>query len=183
MYSCILRTLFLASFFCFVISPVYAQDAAKQTVIAVVDIEKILEKSKAAVSVQGQVSEKRKSFLTEVETAEKSLRETQKAIEKESKTLSKEELMKKAQEFETKRLDARKSIQEKKGKLDAAYTEAMNLLTKNIYEVCQKIADEQKIDLVITRQNIIVGNMALDITAEVLKRMDESLPTLDLKVK
>ena len=91
--------------------------------------------------------------------------------------------MKKAQEFEAKRLEARKAIQDKKSKLDAAYTEAMNSLTQKIYEVCQKIADEQKIDLVITRQNIIVGSMALDITDAVLKGLDDALPSVELKVK
>ena len=137
--------------------------------ISVVDIDKILSASKAAKTLKAQ--------------AEKSLRESQKAIEKESKTLSKEDLMKKAQEFEAKRLEARKAIQDKKSKLDAAYTEAMNSLTQKIYEVCQKIADEQKIDLVITRQNIIVGSMALDITDAVLKGLDDALPSVELKVK
>ena len=151
--------------------------------ISVVDIDKILSASKAAKTLKAQVEEKRKGFIAEVEKAEKSLRESQKAIEKESKTLSKEDLMKKAQEFEAKRLEARKAIQDKKSKLDAAYTEAMNSLTQKIYEVCQKIADEQKIDLVITRQNIIVGSMALDITDAVLKGLDDALPSVELKVK
>jgi outer membrane protein len=151
--------------------------------ISVVDIDKILSASKAAKTLKAQVEEKRKGFIAEVEKAEKSLRESQKAIEKESKSLSKEDLMKKAQEFEAKRLEARKGIQDKKSKLDSAYTEAMNSLTQKIYEVCQKIADEQKIDLVITRQNIIVGSMALDITDAVLKGLDDALPSVELKVK
>ena len=59
----------------------------------------------------------------------------------------------------------------------------MNELTKVIYEVCQSIADEQNIDLVITRQNIIVGNMSLDITKEVAEKMNKKLPKVTLEVK
>lgn len=162
---------------------VTSQEGARAINIAVVDIEAILSASKAAKSIKSQVEEKRKGFIAEVEKAEKSLRESQKAIEKESKTLSKEDLMKKAQAFEKNRLAIRKDIQGKKSKLDQAYTESMTSLTKAIYDVCQKIADQKKIDLVITRQNIIVGSMALDITGEVMKNLDEALPKLELKVK
>lgn len=151
--------------------------------ISVVDIEQILADSKAAKAIRKQVDDKRKGFIADVETAEKSLREEQKAIEKESKKLSKEEVMKKVQSFEKKRLEARKSIQTKKSALDQSYTEAMNTLTKAIYDVSQKIADERKIDLIITRQNIIVGSMALDITKDVLAALDVALPALELKVK
>ena len=151
--------------------------------IAVVDIDTILSQSKAAKSVQKQLDEKRKSFLADVKKEEDKLRADQKAIEKERADLSKEELLEKAQEFEKKRMDARKDIQTQKVKLDKAYAETMNTLTKTIYDVAQEIADEDKIDLIITRQNIIVGSMSLDITKKLMERMDKKLPKLALKVK
>lgn len=151
--------------------------------ISVVDVERILTDSKAAKAVQKQVEEKRKGFIGDVENAEKKLRDKQKALQAEAAKLSKEDLTKKAKEFEESRVKERNQIQEEKSRLDKAYSEAMNTLTKSIYDVCQAIADEKKIDLVITRQNIIVGSKSLDITDEVLKRLDEKLPTLSLKVK
>ena len=95
----------------------------------------------------------------------------------------KEELVKKVQEFEAERLKARKSIQEQKAKLDKGYTEAMNTLTKVIFEVCQALADENKIDLIITKQNIIVGSNSLDITKQVMERLDKKLPSLSINEK
>ncbi len=80
-------------------------------------------------------------------------------------------------------MEAGKGIQSQKSKLDSAYTKAMNKLTKSIYDVCQEIANERKIDLVITRQNIIVGSMSLDITKDVMERMNKGLPKLNLEVK
>lgn len=169
------------------LTSVHAQDGApaqiKGVTIAVVDVEGILEQAKAAKAVRAQVDEKRKGFLAEVESEEKKLREEQKAIEKEKDKISKEELLKKAKSFEEKRLAARKKLQESKAKLDKAYGETMAELTKAIYDSCQKIADSRKIDLVITRQNIIVGSMSLDITKDVLAGLDAALPSLSLKVK
>ncbi len=169
--------LFCAFIFC-ISCPAYAQIS-----IAVVDVDTILSESKAAKSIKSQVKKKREGFIDNVKKEEDKLRKEQKAIEAKRDSMSKEELVKKAQEFERGRLNARKSIEEKKSKLDKAYSKSMNSLTKVIFEVCQEIADERKIDLIITRQNIIVGSLSLDITTEVMERMNEKLPKLDLDVE
>ncbi len=168
---------------CVSLSFTVASKSYAQINIAVVDIDKILAESKAAKSIQKQVKAKRKEFLKEVKSAEDKLRADQKAIEKQRADLSKEELIKKAQAFEKDRMQATKKIKERKAKLDKAYGQAMNVMTKSIYDVCQEIADEEKIDLVITRQNIIVGSMSLDITEKVMKRLNKKIPNLKLKVK
>lgn len=168
------------AFLAVVLFPVQAK---AELSIAVVDIEKILNESKAAKSVQAQVDEKRKAFLEEVQVAEKKIRDEQVAIESKRETMTKEELGAKAKEFSENRMQASKKIQERKSKLDTAYAEAMKTLTKTIYDVSQKIADERKIDLIITRQNIIVGSMSLDITKDVLAKLDEALPKLGLEEK
>ena len=159
----------------------FTAPAMAQVNIAVVDVDAILAESKAAQSIKKQVNDKRNGFLANVKKEEDKLRTEQKEIEAKRAEMSKEELLKKAQDFEKRRLEARNSIQKKKTDLDKSYSEAMNTLTKVIFEVCQDIADERKIDLIITRQNIIVGSKSLDITAEVMQRMNKKLPNLTLK--
>ncbi len=162
---------------------IFSTGAQAQVSIAVVNIESILGESKAAISIKKQVEKYRRAFLGEVKRAEDKLRTDQQAIEKQRSELTKEELLKKAQEFEEQRIKARNLIHAKKTKLDESYTEAMDTLTKTIYEVSQEIADEDGIDLIITRQNIIVGNMSLDITKKVMKRMNKKLSKLTLNIK
>ncbi len=149
--------------------------------IAVVDVERVLAESKAAKSVQKQMDKKRKNFLADVKKAEEKLRKNQESIEKKRADLSKEDFLSKIQSFERERIKARNSVQEKKASLDKNYTKAMNTLTKTIFDVCQEIADEDGIDLIITRQNIIVGSKSLDITAKVMERMNKKLPKLTIK--
>ena len=174
------RTMFfvVAAVLCMSTTHAYAEVS-----IAVVDIDMVLVESKAAKSIQKQIAEKRKTFLADIKTAEDKLRTEQKSLEKQRGELPKEALLKKVQEFESRRITARSTIQDKKQKLEKAYVTAMNLLTKSIYEVCQKVAAEDKIDLIITRQNIVVGSMSLDITKTVMERLNKKLPTLSLKVK
>ena len=151
--------------------------------IAVVDVDYVMSQSSAAQSIKKQVEKKRESFLDDVKAEEKKLIEKKQGLKNESKELSREDFVAKAQDLEQETLEARKKIQTQKNKLDSAYGVAMNELTKVIYEVCQEIADEKSIDLVITRQNIIVGNMSLDITKEVAEKMNKKLPKISLKVK
>jgi len=158
-----------------------ARPAHAETKIAVVDVEAILSSSKAAKSIKKQVDEKRKIFLESVKEQEDKLRAEQKEIEKKRADMSKEDLTKTAQNFEKRRIKARNTLQKKKSALDKSYSKAMNKLTETITEACQKIADEQKIDLVITRQNIIIGSKSLDITSDVMAQMDEKLPSLPLE--
>lgn len=175
-----MRTMVFVAFsvLCLSVTQAYAE-----TTIAVVDIEQVLVESKAAKSIQSQIASKRKAFLSEVKTAEDKLRADQKILEKKRSELSKEDLLKKFQDFERRRLAARNVIHEKKAKLDKAYSKAMNTLTKAIFDVCQTIASEEKIDLIITRQNIVVGSMSLDITKTVMKRLNKKLPSLSLDIK
>ncbi len=175
--------LFAVTFLSIICVTIMPKTAYAEINIAVVDIEKILSDSKAAKSIKDQVDKKRKTFLDQVKKEEDKLRADQKALEDKRADLSQEELVKKIQEFETQRIEARKKIQDTKGKLDNGYTEAMNTLTKSIFEVCQEIANEQTIDLVITRQNIIVGSNSLDITKTVMERLDTKLPSLTLNAK
>lgn len=155
--------------------------AMAQISIAVVDIEEILATSKAAKDARRQIAAKRESFVKTVQDEEIALRENHQKIEEQRTSLSKEDFMSEIKDFEEQRIEARKALQKRKAALEDSYAAAMKTLTDTIFDVCQGIANENKIDLVITRQNIIVGNSALDITSEVLSRLDKTLPRLKIK--
>ena len=157
--------------------------ALAQVSIAVVDIEALMSDSTAAKSVKKQVETNRKKFETEMEGLEKQLRDSLEKLKAESKDLPKEELEKKAQAFEEKRFQARKTLKDRISALNKGSAEAMNALTNSIFNVCAKLAEEKKYDLIITRNNVIVGAKSLDITAEVMKRLNEALPDVKVNIK
>lgn len=173
------NTVFLFILTVFPLHIAYAETTSM--VIRVVDVEYILTKSKASLSVQKQVEQKRKVFLDNVKKKEAALIQQQKDIEKGREKLSQEEFIKKAKGFEKQRIETRNTIQKEKIALDKSYAAAMTKITDTIVTVTQEIANEKKIDLVVTRQNIIVGSMALDITKDVMDRLNKKLPKLSLK--
>ena len=154
-----------------------------QTSIAVVDIDELQQKAKVANDIREQIEKRRKSFRETVKKEEDALRLSQKRIEEQRKDLTKEEFVTMVENFESEHLKARDSIRQRRSALDNAYNVAMKTITNRIFDICKNIAAQQSIDLVMTRQNIIVNSNSLDITPQVLQELDASLPKLKLEVK
>lgn len=151
--------------------------------IAVVDVEKLLRDSSAAISIKKQLDGEKKKFQSELEALEVKLRDEAKGLEEKSKDLSKEDLAKKVQAFQQKQFDARKTFQAKKVALDKGYSHAMNTLSKAIFDATQKVAEEKKYSLVITKNNVIVGSKSLDVTTNVMESLNKALPDVKLDIQ
>lgn len=178
-----LRSFALIIALCAIFSFSTASSAKAEVSIAVVDVESLMTDSAAAKSIKQQMETRAKALETEMQAVEKQLREDFEKIKKESEKLSKEENEKKSQEFFKKRAEAQKSLKEKATVLRKSEGKALQKLTDAVFDVCAKLAEERKYDLVITRGNVIVGSKALDITADVMKNLDASLPTVKVADK
>ena len=99
-----LRTTLLIAFAFVLISPTAAK---AELTIAVVDVDYVMSQSSAAKSIKKQVEKKHESFMDKVREEEKKLLADKKEIESKSKEdISREDLMKKMQEYEKKRFEA-----------------------------------------------------------------------------
>jgi outer membrane protein len=162
------------------LSPVAAMAAPN---IAVVDVEKILAESKAAQSLQKQIQAKKESFQKEFSEKEKQLKATETALMGEKEKLSAEEFGKKRKAYEEKIIETRKLFQKRRTALESGLDKAMGQLRKSIIEATTSIADEKKYDVVLTRESVLIAGKSLDITADVLAKLDASLSDIQLKVE
>lgn len=165
----------------FVPATVVRADEAKVLRIAVVDIQALLKESKAATSIEKQISKMRTSFQAEVEKAEKDLRTKEQAILAERDKLTEDQLKTKVEAFQKDVGDSQKKVQDRKAALDKSVSEALNKIRGEIVKVVADIGEKQNLDLVLARTDVVIVDKSLDITAEVLKRIDATLP--DVKVQ
>lgn len=165
-----------------------AATANPNLALAVVDIQQLLRDSKAAQGIESQLTTIRKNFQTEVETDEKALRAKEKEVKdllaaaQKDKT-KEEEAKAKVAEFQKQVTDAQKKIQEKKNKLDKAVATAIGKLRAQIVKVVAEIADKKGLDLVLARTDVVIVSKTLDITAEVLERINKDLPSVTVVVE
>jgi len=164
--------------------PAYAQEGGSDvTSIAVVDVRALLTDSKAANSIQSQIKSHRDKFVKNLASEEKELREMEKTLIEEKDKSSAEEFGKKRRAFEEKLLATRKKAEERRRNLEKGAAEATNKLRKEITDIVQGIADDKGYDLVLSSQNVIVGANKLNISKEVMDKLNKKVSKISVKIK
>lgn len=151
--------------------------------IAVVDIQALLKDSKAAQDIETQLTTIRKNFQAEVEKEEKTLRDSEKKIMDQRGKISEDELKTKAAEFQKQVAASQKKVQDRKNKLDKALATAIGKLRSQIVKIVAEIGDKSGLDLVLARTDVVIVAKSLDVTAQVLERINAELPTVKVVIE
>ncbi len=150
-------------------------------VIAILDMQQLLNESKAAESIRKQIESKRNQFQKQIEKDEEKLKNAEKELIKQREILSKESFLEKNKDFQTDVLKAQKEIGEKKYKLDKAYANAMAKLREEIVKLTAKIAAKEKYAVVLSRQNVVIVDKNMDITAKVMGELNKSVKKISVE--
>ncbi len=166
-------------FFCAM--PVLSAQA--ETKISVVDLDILLNESKAGKSIQAQLKSKRDSFQKEFAEKEKNLRDDEKKIIEKKDKMTAEEFSVERKKFEAKLLETRKLLQVRKTSLDKGLTGAMQELRQHIMKVTSELAESTKTQLVLNRDSVVIVEKSMDITSDVLAKLDATVSSIPLKVE
>ena len=155
-------------------------DEVKHT-IAVVNIQQIMKDSTAAKSVREQLESKQKSFQADITKKEESLKKEDQELAKQKSVLAKEAFEEKARAFRSKATDVQKEVQSKKAMLDGAFERAIGDIQKATTDIIADIAKEKGFEIAIPTSQILYADSKLDISADVLEKLNKKLPKLDVK--
>lgn len=159
-----------------------AADApATANMIAVVNIQQIMRDSTAAQNVREQLENKQKSFQAEISKKEDALHKEDQDLSKQRSVLSKNAFDEKARAFSKKATEVQKEVQSKKTLLDNAFERALNDIQKSVTDIIQDMAKEKGFAVAIPTSQILYSDTKLDITTEVLNRLNQKMPKLEVK--
>lgn len=159
-----------------------ATPALAESNVGVVNVGKIMQASKAATSVRTQLQTKQKSFQADLDAKEKELFTEDQALAKLSKeTTDKAGFEKKVKDFRAKAATEQRAIQSKKAQLDKAFAAALEDIQKNMNDIVKQVAAEKKLNVVLASSQVLYADAPLDITDEVLSRLDSKLPSVTVK--
>jgi Skp family chaperone for outer membrane proteins len=65
--------------------------------------------------------------------------------------------------------------------LDQSFTDAMNVVRDRLLSIVQAVAHEKGANLVLVKQQVLWTDKSLDVTDEVLARLNKALPEVTLK--
>ena len=149
--------------------------------LAVVDFRGVLAKSEAARNIRSAVDEKRKKLRKYFLEVENSLRDEQKNLSKKRSIVTAEAFEKRARKLKEKAQSAQKLAQTSNQKLKKSFDEAMDKVQKELLRIVAEVAEESGVGVVLFRSAIVIAVKKLDISKEVLKRLNKKLP--DVKVR
>src|SRR5215472_12699739 len=146
--------------------------------VMVVDVQALLQNSKAAKMVRSQIEQKRGEYTKEISHQEELLRAERDALQRQQASLSPESLNQKGREFQQKVNELERNVQGKRQALEKSNGDALQKIQEQMLKIIADIAKQRKSNLVFQRSDLVLFDQAFDVTDEVLQKLDEQMPTL-----
>jgi outer membrane protein len=168
----------------YVLRPIPAKTPAVQEgalKIAVVDVGLVFRESAAVNSINAQLRPYLERFRADAAEAEKELRDTQEELARRQATVSTADVHTAERlELEQRALEAQNKMLGRKRSLDQTQAAAMRQVETTLNNTVAEIFTERKLSLILRRDQTAFFNPSMDITEEVIKRLDQRLPTVEI---
>ena len=151
--------------------------------IALVDLDGVLRSADANNRVRELLDGQRAKFQEEFRTIEVDLQQSERDLIAKRELIAKDEYDKLITAFQTRVSSVQKEIQYKRQSIDNAYQKALSDIRKLAIEVITKIASEREIDLILNRDSSVIFLPHLNISDEVLSRLNERTKNARIEVE
>ena len=162
------------------LSPLAAQE--RSFVLVVVDFQRIVRESDAAVTVREQIDRLRTAYQDEFAKIEEDLRTEEAELTEQRTVVPDEEFVRRRREFEQRVIEAQRQAQYRRAELDRALDDAMNTIQSALLDVVAGIADQQRASVVLNRSDVVMVDQELDFTDVALAELNAVLPHVDVTV-
>jgi outer membrane protein len=148
--------------------------------VIVVDVQALLQNSKAAKMVRAQIEQKRNEYTKDISRQEEALRTERDALQRQQATMSADALNKKGREFQQKVNDLDRDVQGKRVALEKSNNEALTRIQQTMLKIIADIARQRRANLVLQRTDLVLFDQSFDVTDQVMQKLDEELPVLNV---
>jgi Skp family chaperone for outer membrane proteins len=171
--------------------PALAQDKAAATAaankptvvkVAVLNVEDILRRSLVAKNIRDQIKKQRTDFQAQIQKEEEQLRAADQELTRKRSVLSPEAFAEERKKFQGKLAEVQRRLQDRGRDYEKADAEAMKKVQDTVNEIVVDLAKQEEITMIMRAEALIFWIKPLDMTAEVLKRLDAKLPSLTVVV-
>lgn len=152
--------------------------AADGPVVLVFDVDRAIALSKAGKSMAKQLEEQVKSVRAEEKKIVDDLTGELDKLKEQQKLLAKDVLQGKVEELRTKEIEGRQLLAVKTQSIQAGGQNAGREVLKVAEEELSAIAKERKADIVLRRDAVFYASAAIDVTAELVKRLDKRMSSI-----
>jgi outer membrane protein len=172
---------YLVKFFVVTFTVLICTHGSAQQNVAYLDMKYILNNSKAGKGAQDFLKDSLKKNQKNFSDSEKELKKEEKDLLEKKSTLTKEDYKKKSEELRKKVIKYQTERRAAIEKITKQRSDARQTLIKKLDPILKTHIEENNISLVIDKKNVVIGKNALDITNIMVDKLNEELPSLNLK--
>lgn len=154
----------------------------KSPVVAVVDVQFILQESKAAQSIQKAATAQAEAYGKEIAPQEEKLRAADQELARQRASLSAEQFAAKRRDFEKQIADVQRNVQARQRNLEMAVNEARQTVLKAMNEIIEEVAKDKGVNLVLLKHVAMIFDTSADLTPAVLEKLNAKLPQVAIKI-
>tara|TARA_Y100001970_G_C13804014_1_gene636515 strand:+ start:103 stop:624 length:522 start_codon:yes stop_codon:yes gene_type:complete len=146
-----------------------------------VDIKYVLNNSKAGKKAQSFLKKKFDDENEKLKKQSVSLKKEESDLISKKKLISNEEYKKKLNLLREKNIEYQKKRRNASNDWLKKKNEARSKMIKTLNPILQKYMNENNIEIIVDKKNILIANSKFDITENILKLLDKELKSINLK--
>ena len=151
--------------------------------IGLADLNGVLRAADANVKVRELLDMQRQKFQSEFSKVEAELQQTERDLMSKRELLSAEEYDKQIKAFQARVTRLQQDIQKQRQSIDNAYQKAQSDIRGEAISVITEIASELQLDLVLQRDSSLIFLPHLNISDEVLKRLNKRTKNARIEIE
>lgn len=151
--------------------------------VGLADLNGVLRAADANIKVRELLDVQRQKFQSEFSKVEAELQQTERDLMSKRELLSAEEYDKQIKAFQSRITRLQQDIQKKRQSIDNAYQKARSDIRDKAVSVITEIASELRLDLVLKRDSSLIFLPHLNISDEVLKRLNERTKNARIEIE
>ncbi len=160
------------------ISPSISLADYPNTSIGVIDLNKILSESKAALSASEQIEKIAIDIENEIKFSDEEIINEQNLLIESQAIMAPEAFEAKKNEYESKVQNYNNERQAKLVKIDELIAISRNDVLNALKPILEEISNEKGITILLEKGSVMLNADKMDITSEVLKKLNKSLPNI-----
>lgn len=159
-----------------------AKGAAAPAIIVIVDAARVQRESTAGKGLAAERERYQQTYNTEFETARKQLQAAEQDLAKQRSSLAPDVFQEKVRTLNARIAEFQRQYQGAVRALDKSTATASNDLQKAVVGVTSEVASEAGAGLVLHKQQVFLHDERMDITAQVIERLNKRLSSIPFPV-
>ena len=147
-------------------------------VIAVVNTQRVLAQAKAAVAIRTQIEQLRNQAQAQITRGEEGLRAEEQELARQRSVLSPQAFQDRERAFRTRVGQIQEQVQTLPRDMENAYNNALGEVRQAMGPIFIEATRSRGVNLILDNNQIIFGERSLEITDEIIQRLDAALPTV-----